>query len=154
MIPRRASFWMNKEALSFGSCFFFHFRFPLCSLCRATDCCQSHNALINPTSVSQSAMCQLHALWFGLTGTDCEHRRTIDIFDVSPHVTTFPPALILHARPDAIQLQRGRPRPGQAIHHDPQSPADDHTRSRQPTGGLSMHGYGDMCVVCEGESEG
>ena len=109
MVPRRASssFWMNKHALSFGSCFF-HFRFPLSRLCCATDCCQSRNALFNPTSVSQSAMCQLYDLWFGLAGTDCERRRTIDMFDFSPHVTTVAPALILHTRRDAIQLHRGR----------------------------------------------
>jgi len=59
---------------------------------------QSHNALLNPTSVSQSAMFQLHALWFNLAGSDCENRGTIDICDFSPHLTTILPALILNTR--------------------------------------------------------
>ena len=91
-------------------------------------------------------VCQLHALWFGLTGTDCEHRRTIDIFDVSPHVTTVPPALILHARPDDIQLHRGRLHPGQAIHHNPHAPVDEHGR-------LRVHVCG-WCVKVKVKGEG
>ena len=151
MILRPTSFLMNKDALRSPSCRS-SFRLAFRRLCHATDFRQSHNALLNPTSVSQSAACQLHALWF-LAGTDCEHRGTIDICNFSSHLTTILPALILYARPD-IQLHRGRLHPGQAIHHDPQAPVDDHTRARLAMGVLSMNGYGDMCVVCEGEGEG
>ena len=128
MILRPTSFLMNKDALSFLSCRS-SLRLAFRRLCHAVDSRQRHHALLNPTSVSQSAMCQLHALWFSLAGTDCEHRGTIDLCDFSPHLTTILPALILHTRPDPIQLHRGRLHPGQAIHHDPQAPVDDHTRA-------------------------
>ena len=133
MILRPASFLMNKDALSFLSCRS-SLRLAFRRLCHATDSRQSHNALLNPTSVSQSAMFQLHALWFNLAGSDCENRGTIDICDFSPHLTTILPALILNTRPDPIQLHRGRLHPGQAIHHDPQAPVDDHTRARLARG--------------------
>ena len=153
MILRPTSFLMNKDALSFLS-LRSSFRLAFRRLCHATDSRQSHNALLNPISVSQSAMFQLHALWFNLAGTDCEHRGAIDLCDFSPHLTTNLPALILNTRPDPIQLHRGRLHPGQAIHHDPQAPVDDHTRARPARGVMSMNGYGDMCVMCEGEGEG
>ena len=153
MILRLTSFLMNKDALSFLSCRS-SLRLAVRRLCHAADSRQSHNALLNPTSVSQSAMFQLHALWLNLAGTDCEHRGTIDICDFSPHLTTILPALILNTRPDPIQLHRCRLHPGQAIHHDPQAPVDDHTRARLARGSEHQWLPRHVCVVCEGEGEG
>ena len=133
MIIRPTSFLMNEAAPSFLSCRS-RLRLAFRRLCHAADSRQSHNALLNPTIVPQSAMCQLRALWFSLASTDCEHRGTIDICDFSPHLTTILPALILNTRPDPIQLHRCRLHPGQAIHHDPQAPVDDHTRARLARG--------------------
>ena len=153
MILSPTSFLMNKDALSFLSCRF-SLRLAVRRLRHAANSRQSHNALLNPTSVSQSAMFQLHALWFHLAGSDCENRGTIDICDFSPHLKTILPALILNTRPDPIQLHRGRLHPGQAIHHDPQAPVDDHTSARLARGSEHEWLRRHVCVVCEGEGEG